>query len=190
MICGCQGCLFPSSEKEACWVRKSKARFVNALIGPSSDGDVIVSQCTLPHSLFFHSITLSFLHLPSGPILASVTTLHGLNSRARMQAKVQGQNISQLVLWRPSATHFYGSAPKSQPMWLASANCSRSASCLLLPFAWVTTRPAVAEGVIHHTPVCADAQGFSAVLKRLPSITSRTAPPPLPEIRVTLFFSL
>lgn len=97
---------FPLPWKRSLWVRKSKAWFVNALTGPSSDGDVIVSHCALPHSLFFHLITLSFLHLPSGPLLASVTMLHGLNSKARMQAKVQGQNISQLVLWQPSATPF------------------------------------------------------------------------------------
>lgn len=90
---------------------------------------------------------------------------------------------------RPPPT-FKAPPPKANPRDSLRPIMPQAASCLLLPFAWVTTRPAVAAGVIHHTPVCADAQGFLAVLKRLPSITSRTTPPPLPEIRVTLFFSL
>lgn len=107
------------------------------------------------------------------------------------------------VTWLQSEDAGQSTRPKHQPTGAAAALthppsprprkpdpcdsprpiAARPASCLLLPFAWVTTRPAVAAGVIHHTPAHADAEGFSATLRRLPSITSRTASPLLPWLK-------
>lgn len=137
---------------------------------PSSDSDVIVGQCAFPHCLFFHSITPA-PPLPSGPVLASVPMLHGLSSKS----KDAGQSTRPKHQPTGAVTAIHHPLLRPHPQKPNPCDSLRpitphAASCLLLPFAWVTTRPAVAEGVIHHTPVCADAQGFSSVLKWLPSL--------------------
>lgn len=147
------------------------------------------------HSLTASSFTQSLLHLPpplrpSFGFCSNVTwpKLQKQGCRPKYKAKTSANWCCD---GRPPPT-FKATPPKANPCDSLRPITAQAASCLLLPFAWVTTRPAVAEGVIHHTPVCADVQGFSTVPKRLPSITSRTdlppPPPPLPEIRVTLFF--
>lgn len=131
----------PPLKKTACLVRERKKKKNSSKIcessywtpwRPSSDSDVIVSQCEFPHSLFSHSITPA-PPLPSGPLLASVPMLHGLNSKSKdagQSTRPKHQPTGAVTAVRHP---LLSPAPKGRPMWLPSAN--RAPGCQLFAIA-------------------------------------------------------
>lgn len=98
-------------------------------------------------------LVLTFSLTPSfQTTFAPVLILYDLNSKVRMEAKVQGHNIGQLLQWKLSPTYLSGPTPWNQITWLPFSQwvAGQPAVCYGSVL-WLTCRLALAVGVIHQT---------------------------------------